>query len=449
MTQARFALWLAGCAAVLGAVATVHPCRAQTFGGEWPQDQRTISLEARGVPLQQALSQIAEAARVNLVVQGDVLADAPNVTVDAKDAPLRELLAGVLSGIPVMATRAGDTVTVRAATKAELASRAAGGVSSTDATQGQTPQDDAAAAGAATRGKQDRVRWGEDIVIGENERVNNAVSFGGNITVEGEVVRDVVSAGGDIVISGRVGGNVVSAGGDIDLLPGAEVQGETVSAGGNVNVDAAATVHGQRVEFTGKRFEYWWREGPGRAWRSAFWGAAQVVKYALLFLFGLLLLGGTPQRLDALETTLGRTPVKATLYGLVVLLAVGVSSILLILTILGIPGALALGVLTFLAWYVGFAAVAKTIGARFPVPWLRQRPIAHLAAGVLFLFIASVVPWLGTIVSVIAGLAGLGAVVMTRFGPAAPGTPPGGSVRPPSTADQPIAGAGAMQPSGS
>ena len=92
-----------------------------------------------------------------------------------------------------------------------------------------------------------------------------------------------------------------------------------------------------------------------------------------------------------------------------------VALVALVITIVGIPLALALGILVPVATYVGLAAAATVIGAALPVERLRGRPVLQILAGVSCLFVASLVPGLGMVAIAAAACLGLGALVRTRF----------------------------------
>jgi hypothetical protein len=118
--------------------------------------------------------------------------------------------------------------------------------------------------------------------------------------------------------------------------------------------------------------------------------------------------------------------------------------VLLVITLIGIPAAIVLALGLFLALYAGVAATASVIGKYLPVRWAHGSPIRELAAGVLVLFVVSLVPVLGAIALGAACMVGLGAIVQTRFAARSPegDLPPAGDVPPqaPIVPDMPPAG---------
>lgn len=240
---------------------------------------------------------------------------------------------------------------------------------------------------------------------------HDRVAFGGDAVVApGEVVESVAAFGGDAIVRGRVEGDVVAFGGDVELAPGAEVLGSVSSFGGEV--DAAP---GARWDASDQGLA--WTEPTERTGLGAFLEDTfrQLVAHGLLFLLALLLMGLAPDRVGAMQVAIVRDPVRTALHGLAGYVTSAALMIALAITLIGIPAAVALALVLPLATYVGLAASATVIGAALPVDGLRGRPVRQLAAGVLMLFVASLVPYLGTIVIAAASCLGVGALIRTRF----------------------------------
>ncbi|UJR78688.1 hypothetical protein [Sandaracinus amylolyticus] len=248
------------------------------------------------------------------------------------------------------------------------------------------------------------------IAYADDPGSHDRVAFGGDAVVApGEVVQSVAAFGGDAIVAGRVEGDVVSFGGNVELAPGAEVLGSVSSVGGRVDAQPGArwTPDGEVVAHAAAR-----RTGLGAFLEDAF---RQAVAHGLLFLLALLLMGLAPERLGAMQVAIVRDPVRTGLHGIAGYVASAVLIVALAITLIGIPAAVALALVLPLATYVGLAASASVIGAALPVDRLRDRPVRQLAAGVLVLFVASLVPYLGTLTIVAAACLGTGALIRTRF----------------------------------
>jgi hypothetical protein len=133
------------------------------------------------------------------------------------------------------------------------------------------------------------------------------------------------------------------------------------------------------------------------------------------------LLALAPARLGALRRTIARAPLRSVVAGMMGAVGTLVLGLILVVTLIGIPAAFLLAIIAFLGAYVGLVACASVIGAALPTAALRDKPILQLGAGVGVLFVASLVPGIGSVVSFLAVLVGYGALMLTRFKPVAVG----------------------------
>ena len=96
----------------------------------------------------------------------------------------------------------------------------------------------------------DRVQFFQNISIGQDERVDDAVCMFCSIHVQG-TSGDTVAILGDIVVDGTVTGDCVSVGGGIKLNDDASVAGDAVAIGRGLYRDPNATVKGDAVSQSG------------------------------------------------------------------------------------------------------------------------------------------------------------------------------------------------------
>jgi len=254
------------------------------------------------------------------------------------------------------------------------------------------------------------------------QQPRDRVTFGGDAIVrQGEVVSDLVTMGGDAVVEGEVLGDVVTMGGDLTVMPTGRVHGETVTMGGAISVEPGASTGGSPAGLDGGLRigpEFVTPSVPDPIRSLGHWIGdlvSSLLSYALLFLLGLVLMGVARERLDALQVVIIRRPFRAFGHGLLGFVGAIVAIVILCITIIGIPAAIVLGVVLPIALYIGMAAAATVLGAALPLPQLKERPVMQLAAGVATLFVASLVPVVGSVAIAIAALVGLGALVITRF----------------------------------
>lgn len=102
---------------------------------------------------------------------------------------------------------------------------------------------------AAARKKpfEDRIRFLRDLVVESNEVLNDVQCFACSVRVRGHVTGDAVSVGGNASIDGVIDGGVVAAGGRVDVRPGGRVGGNAVAVGGYVQRDSGSSVGGEVV----------------------------------------------------------------------------------------------------------------------------------------------------------------------------------------------------------
>jgi len=275
--------------------------------------------------------------------------------------------------------------------------------------------------------------------VGTASAQSARISFGDDVVVaRGETVREVVTMGGDATVAGTVLGDVVTMGGDLQVLPGGSVRGDIVTFGGDVRFDSPpvpAVRGGQRSR--GRHHH----DGLGFLPAAVLGGVGNLLWsaacYGGLFLLGLLLMGIFRERFGAAQVTIVRQPLRAGALGLVGLIGAVIAIVILAVTIVGIPLAILAAALLPVVCYVGMAVAAAVIGAALPIERLGERPVLRLFAGVAVLFIASLVPIVGTLFVAAAAVVGIGALFITRGGCVAP--PPTGE-GPYRTASEPLAG---------
>ncbi|MFE8598361.1 hypothetical protein [Archangium violaceum] len=286
-----------------------------------------------------------------------------------------------------------------------------------------------------SNGSRDVVARGRSIEIKEGESVDSAVVYGGNLTVKGHVDDDAVVFGGNLEINGHVEGDAHAFGGNVVLGPGAVVEGDVSSFGGAVIKQDGARVEGSTESFGGaklgkvisgelKKAKHANADHDEQEERDSGGGfAAFLIQFAVMFGLGFLGQMLFPARMKALAEDIQTKPLAGGLVGLAGAVALipasiplFVVSIVLAVTIVGIPVAVALWLLPPLAAAVGFTAVASSIGTRLPVMRGRKTQAMVMALGLLLLLVVGRIPVLGPLVLVAAVLVGFGAVLRTQFG---------------------------------
>ncbi len=277
-------------------------------------------------------------------------------------------------------------------------------------------------------GKGDRVVTG-NVTIHAGEKTQDVVAIGGSIDLDpGAVVHDAVAVGGSVRAGSgsTIQGDAVAVGGSVELSPGAKVVGDATAVGGSVEQEAGSDVGGDHVSvgLPGLGALLTLATGViGIGVISPIWLVGSVLAKLIVFLsLGLLLLALWPRRLERLSEELFRIPGRSVLLGALSLMAVPVLTILLVVTLIGIPlvPVEILGIATMSA--MGFSALALAVGRR--LPFAKGQVVIQLGIGWVLLVLVFAIPILGTLMLFACWIWVFGAVAATRFGREPPLEPP-------------------------
>jgi len=270
---------------------------------------------------------------------------------------------------------------------------------------GAAPGASAAIAGGCSSGS--RTVWGVSLTVARADHLcGNVDVYGGSAIIDGSVAGNVTVVGGGAIVNGAVTGNVTAVGGDITLGAGAEVGGNVDALGGNVQKAPTAIVGGNiehGFTFNGVTPLSWLgftSDIVVRWWSMLFWGLAAALS-AVFF----------PRQLRNVRAVARREPVMSFGVGIAAVVVGVVAALVLFITCIGIPVALALGIALWLGWILGTAAIGLWIGEGL----LRlggssdRSPALAAVLGVLLLTLCESVPCAGGILSLVAGFTGLGA----------------------------------------
>jgi len=245
------------------------------------------------------------------------------------------------------------------------------------------------------------------------------IAAGGQVTINSDVGGKVVAAGGSVILNGKVGTNAVLAGGDVQLGPTSSVVRDAMVSGGSVtnagkvtgklsvranSFDNRGTAGSLEVELQNR--------GPMAAIISVF----GILFTIGLFILGLILIWIAPNRYRAVETELISGWVVKLVAGFVGLIVGLIVIILLAITLVGLPIAIGIGLLYLGALLVSTLFTSSAFGRK--VAGLLKREVSDYVAftiGFVILAIIYRIPFLGTIVLVIAVSIGFGALLFTGW----------------------------------
>lgn len=296
----------------------------------------------------------------------------------------------------------------------------------------------------------------------------DVLAAGGVVTISGTVTQDVRMAGGEVTIGGDIGRNVTVAGADLDLMPSALLRGNLIAAGANVELGAAVqrsvkvaagtvvvsnriaehlTAAARSIRLTsraevGGNLSYWSEQAPSideqavvrgsvikrtfpegkipsrhdlflaLAGAKLFMTAASFVSTLLL---GLVLLSFYPRAMQRARMFVAGQPLSSAGVGVLTVILSPLVAALLAATLVGFPLAL-----LFLASFVIVLYASRVVA----IAWLGQWVFERLGIGeyerwaftfglVLYFFLA-LIPFVGFVVMLLAGLIGVGALLLTK-----------------------------------
>lgn len=255
-----------------------------------------------------------------------------------------------------------------------------------------------------------RPSFGNTVVVHDDETVcGSLTSFGSTVNVEGQVRGDVVAFGGNVFIAGEVDGNVIVYGGNVTLRPTALIMGDFHACGGQKVQSNQAQLHGTGYGCTTSIGQILASDvGTGfRFWSLVTWLA-----------LGLLLTTLLPEHVTLVRTTVTNKTRRSLVLGLLtVLLAPAIIAISIAL-IISIPLAIIVTVGLVAAWALGTVSIGLLIGdtlMRAIAPHQHARSM-QVVVGLTVLVLAGSLPYIGWLFLLGAGLIGLGAVFLSRFG---------------------------------
>jgi hypothetical protein len=259
-------------------------------------------------------------------------------------------------------------------------------------------------------GEDRKPSFGSAVVVNSGEVVcGSLTSFGGTMVVQGEVRGDIVSFDSNVLVGGRVDGNLTLYGGNLTLQNSAHIKGDIHVCGGQWIEGSASRLQGSVFDCT--QSLKWLITGDGgfsfRFWYVVIWVGLAMILTTFL-----------PEHVMLVRTTAQQKKRRSLLLGLLSLLLAPIVLAILVALILPIPLAILIAIGLLAAWTLGVVSVGWLIGEylmRTLLPKWNARPL-QIMVGSAVLALAGSLPYVGWIISIGAGLLGLGAVFLSRFG---------------------------------
>lgn len=269
----------------------------------------------------------------------------------------------------------------------------------------------------------------------EQQIDGNVTTTTRSILIEGTVLGDVTSWSGDITILGYVHGDVVSYSGRIEVGAMGQVDGHILALSGGVTRDASAQITGQIMG----------NEMPGTGAVASLidlfstastdttgWFIRIISRLALAFMLLLavmLIRWRWPNRTEGTRHMLLFAPWRSIISGLLTTLLVVALllplSVLLAMTLIGLPMILIPGLLLQLPYVCGLAVLSRMLGEYVLQPlYSRSSSLATAVAALTLLIpvtaLSLITPTGSAILFYLLTSAGLGALILSRGGAFAP-----------------------------
>lgn len=227
-----------------------------------------------------------------------------------------------------------------------------------------------------------------------NAEINNWI--GGSATV----------LASNLKVSGTIEHNLKSFVGKLRILAGAWIKGDIrYKSNEAALIDSAAHIGGSIL----------YQHSALRDFKGVIIGskiAAFLMNFVYTFVMGIVIIRLFPHKLSGALITLQKTPLKAFLHGLVLLVLVPLASLVLLITVIGAPFALTLIALNIVTLYT-----AKIFTILWGANWLfsrfrwKKNGVLTLLGGQVIYSILVAVPFLGPSIAFLVMVMGLGGVV--------------------------------------
>lgn len=260
--------------------------------------------------------------------------------------------------------------------------------------------------------------FGQHITFSKESNVAmDTLLFGQQLEENGTVGRDLISAGQNLQVNGQIGRDVIFNGEQLNLGSSANIFGNVNYTGKQkVLIDPKATISGSLHEF--KPVQPAKSVKPAKVNTPVF----RSIKLAGLLVYlaiGLIFLAFFPKFIEKTTQSVREIPFVLLATGLITIAVIPIILIFLILTILGIPLAIAGGILFgILLWLskiipsiaMGQILIEKIYGKKSTVS-----PILIGALGLILSYIVFNLPIIGWLASFLALFIGLGAFTHLLF----------------------------------
>ena len=249
----------------------------------------------------------------------------------------------------------------------------------------------------------------------------DAFIAGNIINVDATIYRDAIIVGSDVKVYGHIGRNLTIYASTVTLdnvsVDGnVKVMANTLNIKDTVNVDGKLTYGAVNSTISDKATFGSTEQVEVQEFKVTFFDAlkGRAISYAsLLFVFVILALLIPSSLKNAGDEELSFTQIVTYIgYALVFLILVPVASLILMMLTIGLPVALMMLAIYFAAIYLSYAYMGYYIGKKI---WLAKNKDENVLLegliGITMLYLISLIPTVGPVVTFLAYLCGLGIII--------------------------------------
>ncbi len=261
----------------------------------------------------------------------------------------------------------------------------------------------------------DLILGGGKVEIGKNAVINGSlISGAGFITLSGEVKEDMKGGVGILYLSGKVLKNVT-----LTVEEQLSVA-ETAYIGGDLSYSALSEMEIPANVVKGKTEFNQFKKGNVLSELTYAFFLYKLISYVSILLIALLFVLIAPRMLIKIGQVTKEKLLKSFGVGILTLLGIVVLSIILMITIIGIPLALISLASLLIIFYVSKVVIAIFITSYFfnyskMTKHVKAKVFGGVALGLLIYYVVSIIPFLGFIISLILCAVAVGGLVLTKF----------------------------------
>jgi hypothetical protein len=247
------------------------------------------------------------------------------------------------------------------------------------------------------------------------------IKMGSDITVESGVkTGSIISIGGQVTIEGTVDGDVTVIGNALVLGKEALVTGNATSLGGIIVKGRGARILGNQTEINSSNLMASITSVLNEEWEGWSWIFAimQIAMFMCIIIIALIVVILIPGPIQVIASTIRNDTLRTSLWSILGLVMIVFVAVMLAISVIGIVLIPLEIIMVVCAAFIGFIAMGQLTGQKmYHVMKKGGRGIIRETLwGLVILFLIGWIPYVGTMVKVMAVFLGLGGVVYSRFG---------------------------------